>query len=71
MDALATVYVGATAFKNGEPNILGTFVGALIIGVLNNGLTLCNVPYYSQDIAKGAVIFLAVTITSIQRAKKK
>ncbi len=71
MDALATVYVGATAFKNGEPNILGTFVGALIIGVLNNGLTLCNVAYYNQDIAKGAVIFLAVTITSIQRAKKK
>ena len=71
MDALATVYVGATAFKNGEPNVLGTFIGALIIGVLNNGLTLCNVSYYSQDIAKGAVIFLAVTITSIQRAKKK
>lgn len=71
MDALATVYVGATAFKNGEPNILGTFIGALIIGVLNNGLTLCNVSYYSQDIAKGAVILLAVTITSIQRARKK
>ena len=71
MDALATVYVGATAFRGGEPNILGTFVGALIIGVLNNGLTLCNVAYYNQDIAKGAVIFLAVTITSIQRARKK
>lgn len=71
MDALATVYVGATAFKGGEPNVLGTFIGALIIGVLNNGLTLCNVAYYNQDIAKGAVIFLAVTITCIQRAKKK
>ena len=71
MDALATVYVGATAFKGGESNIWGTFVGALIIGVLNNGLTLCNVAYYNQAIAKGAVIFLAVTITSIQRAKKK
>lgn len=71
MDALATVYVGATAFKNGEPNIMGTFIGALIIGVLNNGLTLCNVSYYSQDIAKGAVILLAVTITSIQRSRKK
>ena len=71
MDALATVYVGATAFKNGEPNIMGTFIGALIIGVLNNGLTLCNVSYYIQDIAKGAVILLAVTITSIQRSRKK
>jgi len=71
MDALATVYVGATAFKGGESNIWGTFVGALIIGVLNNGLTLCNVAYYNQAIAKGTVIFLAVTITSIQRARKK
>ena len=43
----------------------------MIIGVLTNGLTLCNVQYYNQDIAKGLVIFLAVTITSIQRMKKK
>ncbi len=71
MDALATVYVGGTAFKNGEPNIAGTFMGALIVGVLTNGLTLCNVQYYNQDIAKGLVIFLAVTITSIQRTRKK
>lgn len=71
MEALATVYVGATAFKSGEPNIAGTFVGAMIIGVLTNGLTLCNVQYYNQDIAKGLVIFLAVTLTSIQRMRKK
>lgn len=71
MDALATVYVGGTAFRSGEFNIAGTFVGALIVGVLANGLTLCNVQYYNQDIAKGLVIFLAVTITSIQRMNKK
>ena len=71
MEALATVYVGGTAFKNGEFNIAGTFVGAMIIGVLTNGLTLCNVQYYNQDIAKGLVIFLAVTITSIQKTRKK
>lgn len=71
MEALATVYVGGTAFKSGEPNIAGTFVGALIVGVLTNGLTLMNVQYYNQDIAKGLVIFLAVTITSIQRTKRK
>ncbi len=71
MDAIATVYVGGTVFKEGEPNILGTFIGALIIGVLSNGLTLMNVPYYNQNIAKGLVILLAVTITSLQRMKKK
>mgnify|MGYP000878501999 FL=1 len=71
MEALATVYVGGTVFKSGEPNIAGTFVGALIIGILSNGLTLCNVQYYNQNIAKGLVIFLAVTITSIQKKRKK
>ncbi len=71
MDAIATVYLGGTAFKDGEPNLGGTFVGALIIGVLGNGLTLLNVPYYYQNITKGIVILLAVTITSLQRIKKK
>ncbi len=71
MDAIATVYLGGTAFKEGEPNLGGTFVGALIIGVLGNGLTLLNVPYYYQNITKGLVILLAVTITSLQRIKKK
>lgn len=71
MDAIATVYVGGTAFKEGDPNIAGTFIGALIIGVLANGLTLMNVKYYNQDIAKGVVILLAVTITSLQRMRKK
>lgn len=71
MDAIATVYVGGTAFKEGEPNIAGTFIGALIIGVLANGLTLMNVKYYNQDIAKGVVILLAVTITSLQGMRKK
>ncbi|ADU31983.1 ABC transporter permease [Evansella cellulosilytica] len=70
LDAIACVFLGATAFRNGEPNLAGTFVGALIIGVLGNGLTLLNVPYYYQDIAKGLIIILAVAITSYQRIKK-
>ena len=71
LDAIATVYLGGTAFKDGEPNLAGTFVGALIIGVLSNGLTLLNVPYYYQNIAKGLIILLAVSITSLNRVRKK
>ena len=71
MDAIATVYLGSTAFKEGEPNLAGTFVGALFIGVLSNGMTLLSAPYYITDITKGLVILLAVTVTSIQRNKKK
>ena len=71
LQAIATVYLGATAFKEGEPNLLGTVLGALILGVLKNGMTLINIPYYYQDIAQGLVILIAVAITSLQRARKK
>lgn len=71
LQAIATVYLGATAFKEGEPNLLGTVLGALILGVLKNGMTLMNIPYYYQDIAQGLVILIAVAITSLQRARKK
>jgi ribose/xylose/arabinose/galactoside ABC-type transport system permease subunit len=40
-----------------------------MIGVLNNGMTLAGAPYYMQDITKGAIIILSVTITSIQAKK--
>ena len=46
-------------------------LGALILGVLKNGMTLMNIPYYYQDIAQGLVILIAVAITSLQRARKK
>lgn len=59
MQAIATVYLGATAFKEGEPNLAGTLLGALILGVLKNGMTLMNISYYYQDIAQGVVILLA------------
>lgn len=71
MQAIATVYLGATAFKEGEPNLAGTLLGALILGVLKNGMTLMNIAYYYQDIAQGVVILLAVIITSLQRNRKK
>ena len=48
-----------------------TRYAALFIGVLSNGMTLLSAPYYITDITKGLVILLAVTVTSIQRNKKK
>lgn len=69
LDAIATVFLGATAFRSGEANLWGTFLGALIIGTMNNGLTLLNVPYYYQLMAKGLIIVLAVTFTSIERSR--
>lgn len=71
LNAIAAVWLGSTAFKDGEPNLAGTILGALIIGTMANGLTIMNVSYYYQDIATGLIILLAVIITSIQRQHKK
>jgi ribose transport system permease protein len=64
LDAASAAFLGQTIFRNGLPNVLGTFVGVLIIGVINNGLTLLGVSSYWQDILKGIIIVLAVTLTS-------
>lgn len=64
-DTIATSFVGATMFK-GKPTMIGTVVGALLVAVMGNGLTLMNVNYLYQDLAKGAIFALAVVLSSIQ-----
>ncbi|MFP4461905.1 MAG: ABC transporter permease [Thermotogota bacterium] len=66
MDTFAAALLGMTVLNKGRGNPFGTFVGALMIGILNNGMTLAGAPYYMQDITKGAIIILSVTITSLQ-----
>ena len=60
LDAIAAVVLGGTSLAGGTGRILGTIIGALIIGILNNALNIMNVSSYYQMIAKGAVILLAV-----------
>jgi ribose transport system permease protein len=62
LDAIAAVVVGGTSLSGGEGKIVGTIIGALIIGVLNNGLNLMNVSPFYQAIVKGLVILLAVMV---------
>jgi ribose/xylose/arabinose/galactoside ABC-type transport system permease subunit len=64
MDAIAAAYIGMTTVKVSRPNIIGTLIGALIMGVIDNGLVLMGVSYFFQYIAKGAIIILAVALTS-------
>lgn len=60
LDAIAAVVLGGTSLAGGTGRILGTIIGALIIGILNNALNIMNVSSYYQMIAKGSVILLAV-----------
>ena len=62
LDAIAAVVLGGTSLAGGAGKILGTIIGALIIGILNNALNLMNVSSYYQMIAKGAVILIAVLL---------
>ncbi|MGG0756649.1 MULTISPECIES: ABC transporter permease subunit [Brevibacillus] len=67
LDAIAAVVLGGTSLSGGKGWIVGTLIGAMIIGVLNNGLNLLNVSSFYQLVAKGAVILIAVLL---DRSKK-
>jgi inositol transport system permease protein len=62
LDAIASAVIGGTSLSGGIGTIWGTIIGALIIGVLNNGLDLLNVSAYWQTIVKGSIIVIAVII---------
>lgn len=62
MDAIAAVVLGGTSMSGGKGKILGTLIGVLIIGILNNALNLLNVQSYYQQIAKAVIILIAVLL---------
>lgn len=66
LDAIAATVIGGTSMSGGEGRLSGTFIGALFIAVLNNGLNLLNVSSYIQQIVIGLVIIFAVTFDRIR-----
>lgn len=67
LPAYAAAFLGMTSFKEGVPNIWGTFVGAAIIGILANGLTMLEVPSFLQDVVTGGIVITAVILQKIGR----
>lgn len=65
LQAYAAVYIGSTISKLGVPNIVGTFVGAAILGILANGLTILQVPTFMQDLLTGLIIIGAVILQKL------
>ena len=62
LDAIAAVVLGGSRISGGRGHILGTLIGALTLGVLNNGLNILEISPYTQRVVKGAVILCAVFV---------
>ena len=68
LPAYAAAFLGMTAFKDGVPNVYGTLLGALIIGLLANGLTILQVPTFLQDVITGVIVILAIILQKLGRS---
>ncbi|TAH64479.1 MAG: ABC transporter permease [Anaerolineaceae bacterium] len=68
--AVASAVIGGASLAGGKGTILGTVVGTFIIGVIGNGMTLLSVQAYWQQVVQGAIIIIAVLVTSLNLKKK-
>jgi simple sugar transport system permease protein len=67
MGAVAAAHIGISVAGIGRPNAFGTLAGAFLIGVLENGLIMASVPYYTVNIFKGLVLAIALALNSIRK----
>jgi len=70
LDAVAAALIGYAVLGAARPNAFGTAMGALFVGILLQGLTMMNAPYYTQDFVKGAVLVLALMFTFSLSARR-
>lgn len=71
LQSYAAAYIGCTVSKQGIPNVAGTFVGAAILAILANGLTILQMPSFMQDIITGIIIVIAVIAQKLGRGDAK
>jgi len=70
LDAIAATVIGGTSLMGGDGSLGGTLVGALIMGVLRNGLNLLGVSSFLQQIVIGTVIVVAVLIDTLLKRRR-
>lgn len=69
-DVLLAIFLGGTSMLGGEGSTLGMILGAFIVGLVANGLNLLNVPYFYQEVTKGALLIIAVFANQVLRNRK-
>jgi len=70
LDAVAAALIGFAVLGAAKPNAFGTAMGALFVGILLQGLTMMNAPYYTQDFIKGFVLVIALVFTFSLSARR-
>lgn len=70
LNAIAAVFLGSTMSRHGEPRILATVIGVLVLGVLDNGLTQMSVDSYIRQVLVGGLILLAVAASSMTQGRR-
>ena len=69
LQSYAAVFIGCTVSKSGVPCVVGTLIGAAVLAVLANGLTILQMPSFMQNIITGGIIILAVVIQKVGAGK--
>jgi len=69
VDGLTAVFLGALVIKAGKPNVIGTLIGAILIMVLGNAMTLLGVPFYIGLIIKGILMLVGVTVIALSKVQ--
>ncbi|MGE5482654.1 MAG: ABC transporter permease [Bacteroidota bacterium] len=70
LDSIAASFMGMTVSREGKTNIFGTLLGACFLGVVLNGMTLLNVPFYRQTFIKGCLLLAVLAMGSFARTKR-
>jgi D-xylose transport system permease protein len=70
LDAISAAIIGGTSLNGGRGRVLGALVGALLMGSLNNGMSLMNVPTFYQETARGVVLLFAVAADQYRRIRR-
>ena len=71
LDAITAAILGGTNLFGGSGNLIGTLIGAFVMGVINNGQALLNISSYVQNIVRGIIVILAVGISTYQYMTRK
>lgn len=70
LDSIAATFIGFSVLSQGKANVFGTFIGAVLMGTMTNGLTMMNVSYNAQGIYKGLILIGALLLSRMAKAEE-